>query len=617
MRNRFVFGTQVGASLGDGGGADREWLLTDGTGGYAMGTVSGLRTRRQHALFVTPDRNVALVTLDPVATLTSGARVELAVHEWASGAVAPQGHRLLESFDLTDGVPRWRWRIGDVVIERELAMERGRPGIAAVHRVVAAPGPVRLALGVLCTWRDADGERPGALVTESVADGVLVEGAYRIAGAGWRAGADWYYGAHTRRDGALEDLWFAGTFSAALGAGEALEVCAWTGDLTRRPAPATAVVATARQRARKVVRAAKPADDVEAHLALAADAHVVAGPDVVASYPGRGPVVRDTLIGYEGLFLETGRAGEGRALLRGYADRLRVPAMDVPLWYLHAVERHVTRTGDTDLAAELLPVLDGIIAERLDGTGLYGVRADPVDGLLTQDPEPGTLTWMDARPGRHPVTPRPGKPVEVNALWVNALGAVARLHELLGDEPDTRYDAARTGFLKRYPAPDGWLFDVVDAPPPPYPLAGSLPYDDPVLRPNQLLAWSLPYAPLDATCPEPLGAVGAQLLTPLGPRSLAPTEYGYQGTYRGDADRHQGAAWPWLIGAYAAACRVAELPTTDLLTGLAAQLSEHGLGSVGELADGDPPHAPGGAPFHARSVAELLRARRLLASSGG
>jgi predicted glycogen debranching enzyme len=378
------------------------------------------------------------------------------------------------------------------------------------------------------------------------------------------------------------------------------------------------VVAAARQRARRVVRAAKPADDVEAHLALAADAHLVHrpdGPDVVASYPGGERAARDALTGYEGLFLETGRADEGRALLRGYADRLRVPAIDVPLWYLHAVERHVTRTGDTDLAAELLPALDGIVSACLDGTATYGVRADPVDGLLTQDPEPGTLTWMDARLGRHPVTPRPGKPVEVNALWVNALGAVARLHELLGDEPGepvTRYDVARTGFVKRYPAPDGWLFDVVDAPPPRYPLAGSLPYDDPVLRPNQLLAWSLPYAPLDATCPEPLGAVGAQLLTPLGPRSLAPAEYGYQGTYRGDADRHQGTAWPWLIGAYAAACRVAELPTGDLVTGLAAHLSEYGIGSVSELADGDPPHVPGGAPFHARSVAELLRARRLL-----
>src|SRR2546429_880431 len=151
MRNTFVFGTQVSASLGEGGGADREWLLSDGTGGYAMGTVSGLRTRRQHALLVTAERKVALVTLDPVVTLTSGARVELAVHEWASGAVAPQGHRLLESFAQTDGRPRCRWRIGDGVIGRGLAMERGRPGTATVHRGVAPPGPGSVAPGALAT----------------------------------------------------------------------------------------------------------------------------------------------------------------------------------------------------------------------------------------------------------------------------------------------------------------------------------------------------------------------------------------------------------------------------------------------------------------------------------
>jgi glycogen debranching enzyme len=177
----------------------------------------------------------------------------------------------------------------------------------------------------------------------------------------------------------------------------------------------------------------------------------------------------------------------------------------------------------------------------------------------------------------------------------------------------TRAALARTAFAKRYPAPDGWLFDLLDAPAPRYPLAGSLPYDDPVLRPNQLLAWSLPYPPLDAATAEPLAAVGAQLLTPLGLRSLAPDEYGYQGTHRED-DRHQGAAWPWLIGAYAAACRAAGRPAEGALAGLAAHLSEHGLGSVSELADGDPPHRPGGAPFHACGVAELLRARRMRGS---
>jgi len=184
------------------------------------------------------------------------------------------------------------------------------------------------------------------------------------------------------------------------------------------------------------------------------------------------------------------------------------------------------------------------------------------------------------------------------------------LCELAGADPAgwlARYDVARAGFAKRYPAPDGWLYDVIDAPPPRYPLAGSGPYDDPVLRPLQVLAWSLPYAPLDGTCAEPLDAVGRYLLTPLGLRSLAAHEYGYRG-----GDRDRGSAWPWLAGAFASACHAAGRPAAGVLDGLAAHLDEYGLGSVSELVDGEPPHRAGGAPFHALGVAELLRARRLL-----
>jgi predicted glycogen debranching enzyme len=625
-RTVLAFGSQVCPSLSDDGGAAREWLTTDGTGGFASGTVAGLRTRRDHAFLVTPSRHVALVTLDPVLTLASGARVELATHEWSSRAVAPQGHLLLAAFDLTDGVPRWRWRIGDVLVERELAMAHGRPGVAVVHRIVAAPDPVRLSLAALCTWRPVGSTRPASapVTVEPVAGGAVIAGGYRLAGPGWRPGGVWYLGARTRLDDdPLEDLWHAGTFTLPLRTGEAMEVSAWSGDLATPPPPASAVVAAARKRARRVVLSAKPADDIDAHLSLAADAAIVAtpdGPDVVAGYPSGDRRSRDALISYEGLFLETGRTAEGRQLLRGYADRLvegllpvtpggDFAAMDLSLWYAHAVERHVARTGDSDLAAELLPALDGIVDAHLTGTR-YGIHADPADGLLTQAPEPSTLTWMDLRPG---------KPVEVNALWVNGLEAVSRLRESVGrdaTEPQSAREAALTGFAKRFTTAGGWLYDLIDAPPPPYPLAGSQPYDDPVLRPNQVLAWSLPYGPLRGTDPGGLRAVRANLLTPLGPRTLAPTEYGYHGgpAPRDDAT-YQGAVRPWLIGPYVAACQAAGWPTDGLLDGLLTHVGEYGLGSVSELAAGDPPHRPGGAPFHACSVAELLRARHLLTTS--
>jgi predicted glycogen debranching enzyme len=666
----FMFGPHACASST---GRETEWLVTDGVGGFAMGTVSGLRTRRYHALLVapghtadhgpglgpgrgrtaqhalapaepgrsthpggTPARKVGLVALDPTVALRSGATVALAVHEWVSGAINPQGHHHLERFDLVDGLPRWRWRIGEVVVERELAMVYGRPAVAVVHRLLSGPA-VRLSLTALCTWRAVDGERdhrgPRPRVT-TTADGAVVEGAYRLAGPGWRTGGDWYLGAYARQEAerglnAVEDLWAAGSFTATLEAGQTLEVSAWAGDLDTAPPRPSATVTAARKRARKVIRAAKPVEDADATLALAADAFIVRppgadAPDVIAGYPWFGTYPRDTMTSYEGLFLRTGRADEGRELLRGYATRLTetfdTPREDAdwPLWFVHALDRHVAGTGDTDLAGELLGTVEGVIAAYTKGTG-DGVCADRADGLLTIDADRVGLTWMNARLPGGPVTPRDGKPVEVNALWANALGAAVALREAVGrDAADLvgRRDLARAHFGKRFGAPGGWLFDLLDARPAAYPLGGGSHHDDPVLRPNQLLAYSLPHAPLSGADPRAIEAVGAALLTPLGPRTLAPYELGYHGTHRGgvayrDAAYHQGTVWPWLMGPYVESCRVAGLPVHGLLGALEAHLGEAGLGSVSETADGNPPHRPTGSPFSARSVAELVRARNL------
>ncbi|MFE9205462.1 amylo-alpha-1,6-glucosidase [Micromonospora sp. NPDC007230] len=639
------FGPQVCGDLA--AGSAREWLVTDGRGGYAMGTVSGLRTRRYHGLLVvageTPaSRKVGLVSLDPAVTLPSGQRVRLGAHEWSSGVVDPRGYELLERFDLVDGVPRWRWRIGDVVIEREIAMAHGRPCVAVVHRLVSG-GPVRLDLAAACTWRDAHGERRAdgpAPSLEPAAGGAVVEGAFRLAGPDWAPEGRWWLGVRHREEAARglnpdEDLWYAGRFSGTLGSpGDTVPVLAWAEDLAEEPPPATALVEAARQRNRTVVAAAKPADPVAATLALAADAFVVStgtGPDVVAGYPWFGAWSRDTMTSYEGLFLATNRADEGRALLRAYAatlsegmlsntadtGRVEYNTVDATMWFLHAVTRHVTVTGDTDLGDELLPALHAVVQAHLAGTR-YGIRADPTDGLINQGGTPGTaLTWMDARVHGVPVTPRTGKPVEVNALWVNGLAGVAELTELVGRDATALWGLhtrASAGFRARFPAPVGWLHDAVDAPAPAHPLGGAAHHDDDLLRPNQLLAWSLPYAPLDPD-PAALRRIAEALLTPLGPRSLAPDSPGYVGRHRGgpaerDAAYHQGTVWPWLIGPFADAYRRAGLPTDDLFVGLDGHLTEFGLGSVSETADGDPPHTATGCPFQAWSVAELLRVRR-------
>jgi predicted glycogen debranching enzyme len=323
---------------------------------------------------------------------------------------------------------------------------------------------------------------------------------------------------------------------------------------------------------------------------------------------------------YEGLFLATGRAAEGGALLERAAASLSEGMLantadaggtenntvDGTLWFLHALDRHVAATGDLDLAARLLPDLDGIVAAHRAGTR-FGIRVDPADGLLTQGASGWALTWMDARVDGAPVTARAGKPVEVNALWINGLAAVAGLTEQLGKDssPLRALEAtARRSFTGRFPRGHGLgLLDVVDGPD----------GDDARLRPNQLLAVSLPHGPSR----DP-GVVRAcsPLLTSLGLRSLDPADPGYRPRHRGgpaERDRayHQGTVWPWLLGPYVEASRRCGLDTAGLLDGLEAHLSEWGLGSVSETADGDAPHGATGCPFQAWSVAELLRARRL------
>jgi predicted glycogen debranching enzyme len=633
-----VFGPGVCGRIGPG--TDREWLVADGRGGYAMGTVAGLRTRRYHGLLTVADgtparRHLGLVSLDPVLTDPGGAQIRLGTHEWRSGVLDPRGFQLLERFDLADGVPRWRWRVGDLVLERELAAVHGRPRMVVRHRLVSG-GPVRLTLAAVVTWRDAHGERradapPPTLRT--VADGVVVADAFRLAGPGWVPEGTWWYGVYHREEAARglpaeEDLWYAGRFSAELAApGAELAVAAWADDLGEPPPPADQVIDEARRRARRVIAAAGPAisgDPVAARLALAAESFVVrigTTPDVVAGYPWFGVWSRDTMISYEGLFLTTGRWDEGRELLRGYADtlsagmlantadtgRVEYNTADATLWFLHAVARHVIVADDPDLAAELLPALRGVLDAHLAGTR-HGIGVDPADGLLTQGSPGSALTWMDARVDGVPVTPRAGKAVELNALWINGLAAYTELARRVGGDPGpapAAHRAATEAFLRRFPNPAGGLYDVLDAP------AGR---PDDTLRPNQLLAWSLPYAPLPARSAA-VRRVGAALLTPLGLRSLAPEAPGFTGRHRGgpaERDRayHQGTVWPWLIGPYTDALRRAGEPTRELLTGLLAQLTEFGLGSISETADGDPPHLATGCPFQAWSVAELLRVQQ-------
>jgi len=351
----------------------------------------------------------------------------------------------------------------------------------------------------------------------------------------------------------------------------------------------------------------------------------------VAGYPWFGEWSRDLMTSYEGLFLATNRWTEGRDMLRRAAatvsegmlantadtGTLEYNTVDGTLWFVHAIGRHLAVTGDADLGAELASSVREIVERHVAGTR-FGIGVDPNDGLMRQGAEGRALTWMDARIDGRPVTPRAGKPVEVNALWIEAL-AVAQ--SILAGTPSRDRCAALRGqavssFARRFLRPDGLgLLDVVDGP------AG----DDASLRPNQLLAVSLPDGPLAG--PESIavarGVVDTcerSLLTPLGPRSLSPDDPGYRGRHRGtpaerDAAYHQGTAWPWLLGPYVDAVRRVGAPLEGILDGIEAHLGEWGLGSISETADGDAPHRATGCPFQAWSVAEVLRVRRALAGS--
>lgn len=625
-----TFGRQICGTLE--AAASREWLVTDGLGGYAMGTVAGLRTRRYHGLLVvaepgTAARQMGLVGLDAVVRI-GDRRIRLATHEWASRAVDPAGYVHLAGFELDRGVPRWRWDLGDVQLEHEVTMPHGRSAVGVLWRLVRAPRLIVLELTPLCTWRDVHGERRamGDPEVEPVSDGFIFAGAFRVSGPNWRPDGGWYQGAFAREEAArglepVEDLWAAGSFVAELEPGETAGVTAAAEPFDHPLSHPVTQVRQSRERAVQLARTAGARDTVSQQLAIAADQFVVASPTgwtVIAGYPWFGEWSRDLMTAFEGLFLTTNQHSNGRhvllragatvseGMLANTADTgsLEYNTADAALWFIHAIGRYVATTADLDLVAALGDTMDDIVDRHLHGTR-FGIVADAADGLLRQGAEGLALTWMDARVDGQPVTARQGKPVEINALWINALATTAELFARIGRPCDwaALADRATVSFRRRFPRPGGrGLYDVVDGPD----------GDDASVRPNQLLAVSLPHGPVDDA--SVVQTCMSHLFTSVGLRSLAPGSGGYCGHHRGSSmerDRayHQGTVWPWLIGPFVDAVRRVGGDEGGLLEGLELHLPEWGLGSVSETADGDPPHHATGCPFQAWSVAELLRVR--------
>lgn len=631
----------------------REWLVTDGTGAYAMGTIGQARTRRYHGHLVTALRPPVGRTL-VVGGIAEGASDSgrptqwLHSQEWAGGSLDPRGHELCEEFALDGTLPVWRFALaGGATVQKRLWMPAGSQSTVVTYTALSVPGGGRVAFDLrpLLAWRDHNGTyTAGAAPALTIGDGdggvqvrFAPEGELRMrASSGeWSREGDWYRRFLLAQEwerglDAVEDLVCAAALHVELAAGEtvALAVRAGGGE---PPDPADWEGLLETERERQGLLLARAGLDGEPgwvrRLVLAADAFVVArdgGHTLIAGYPWFGDWGRDTMIALPGISLATGRPEVAQGLLRtfaGFVDQGMIPnrfpeageppeynTVDATLWYVEALRAYVDATGDEALVDELWPVLEEILRWHVFGTR-YGIGVDPGDGLLRAGEAGVQLTWMDARVGDWVVTPRMGKPVEVNALWYNAL----RTLEGWGTTRHSRHDAGalaarvEASFERFWDPGTERLIDVLDGP------AG----DERTMRPNQLMAVSLHHSPLSRVrAAAVVEGCLRDLTTSLGVRTLAPGDPAYRGTHTGavrerDAAYHQGTAWPWLTGQLVAAhLRVHGDPAAarELLEPLAHHLLDAGLGSVSEVADGDAPHLPRGCPWQCWSVAEALRA---------
>jgi predicted glycogen debranching enzyme len=637
-----------------------EWLEADGLGGFASGTASGVRTRRYHALLLVattpPTGRLVLVSgFDAWVERDSGSSA-ISSQAYVPDVTHPDGATRIESFS-HEPWPTWVYRLPDGRrIEQEIVVPRERAMACVAWRLAeAGAGPAVLWIRPFLSGRDYhalhrenpafrfEPERRGVVLVWRPYPGVPAvfsrsSGSYAHEPLWYRSfrydeersrGLDW-----------IEDLASPGVLRLDLSRGGAAWIVAaegYEGELASSPVEVLAEELRDAERVRRA-RFASP-------LHRAADAYVVrrgGGQTLVAGYPWFTDWGRDTFIALRGLCLATGRLDLAREILLEWAgavsegmlpnrfpDRGSEPefnAVDASLWYVVAVHEFLEQAAaarrpasDAD-RARLERAVDAILEGYTRGTR-HGIRMD-ADGLLAAG-EPGVqLTWMDARVGDWVVTPRIGKPVEVQALWVNALWLAARRVPPLGEIAERAGKAFEARF---WDEARGHLHDVVDVDH----RAGAV---DPALRPNQIFAvGGLPFSLIQGErARRVVDVVESRLWTPMGLRSLAPGEAGYAARYEGgvrerDGAYHQGTVWPWLVGPFveawvrvrgssAAARREAR---ERFVEPLRAHLAEAGLGHVSEIADAEAPHRPRGCPFQAWSVGELLRLEEWVLAARG
>jgi predicted glycogen debranching enzyme len=625
----------------------REWLETNGVGGFASSTITGLNTRRYHGLLVAatkpPAGRMVLLSKMEETLVIGGRRVELPVNRYP-GVMHPRGDLYLKQFR-KDPFPVFVYEVEGVTIEKSVFMVQGENTTVIQYELRGAE--CTLELRPLIAFRDfhSTTHENGALNPSLETKPEWV----RVAPY---AGLPSLYLAHTGGEVQRTGTWYR-NFEYSVEQERGLDFqedlfnpLVLIFDLSRNSGAAV-VVSTEMQSAesagalraaeiesrKKIVAAAPPDDPFVRELALAADQFIVrrgGGHTVIAGYPWFGDWGRDTMITLPGLTLVTGRYDVAKSILlafAGYVDGGMLPnrfpdageapeynTVDATLWFFEAIRALAARTGDYEFVrARLYDVLADIIRWHEHGTR-YGIRVDS-DGLLMAG-EPGVqLTWMDAKVGDWVVTPRIGKPVEIQALWYNALRVMEEFARKFGRESDgAHYGELAERVQRNFPelywnAAAGCLYDVVN---------GDM--RDASIRPNQIFAVSLFHKMLPAGKAESVvDVVERNLLTPYGLRSLAPGDPQYHGRYEGnpfsrDGAYHQGTVWPWLMGPFITAYlevhgRSAEgrKQAVEWLAAFRSWIEGEGVGQIPEIFDGDPPQRSVGCIAQAWSVAELLR----------
>ncbi len=674
----------------------KEWLLTNGIGGFASSTISGANTRRYHGLLFSalrpPVERVLMVSKIEEEACYVSKIWRLATNEFADGTISPVGYGNIMSFFLDHGVPTWRFAVADAVLEKRIIMEYGHNTTFVHYSLLRASAPFRLTLRPFCTYRDYHWHNNGSqnyrvAHTENSFTLTAFENArpYSVSleGSGRFVPApEWYWNFKHRAESARgldekEDLFLPGYFETVLSSGASLSIrCSAEARLSF-----FAAVASAHRRSTEklLAQTKENTPDWISSLLLAADQFVVKrqisissstvssavvssssgsssatasasaasssfGASLIAGYHWFADWSRDTMISLSGITLVTGRPELARDILRTYSryisegmlpnrfidsgEQAEYNSVDGALLYFYAVYQYWRNTKDEDSIAELFPVLEDIVCWYRRGTR-FGIHVDSGDELLYAGEHGVQLTWMDAKVGAWVVTPRTGKPVEINALWHAALSIMEEFsrvlgHGLLSQEFNTQAARVRESFRSSFwYAPGNYLYDVIDCP---EGADNRTENRDASLRPNQLIASGLPFGLLSDKESKAVVDICAQrLFTPYGFRTLDAQSKAYCGRYAGgqverDGAYHQGTVWPWLLGYFVASHLQVYGDRTlarSFLDGLPGHMRDAGLGTLSEIFDGDPPFKPQGCIAQAWSVAEVLRAWALCEDTSG